>query len=101
MGYLLMHIWLCLAAAALLGGLLMWLVSKMFSKDIQGELESLWGGKLRDSEARVLSLQTNLKTVIGDLNYEAGYPTKETVEKLYDEMDFQRASQDICGHFPP
>src|SRR5437870_2997952 len=32
-----------------------------------------------------------VKTRIGELNYEAGFPTKETVEKLYSEMDFQRA----------
>lgn len=31
------------------------------------------------------------KTQIGDLHYEAGFPTPDTVKKLYDEMDFQRA----------
>jgi hypothetical protein len=30
-------------------------------------------------------------TRIGDLVYEAGFPTRETVRKLYDELDFQRA----------
>ncbi len=30
-------------------------------------------------------------TRIGDLSYEDGFPTKETVATLYDEMDFQRA----------
>jgi hypothetical protein len=30
---------------------------------------------------------------IGKLTFESGYPSKETVSKLYDEMDFQRASQ--------
>jgi hypothetical protein len=44
--------------------------------------------------------QTNLKTAIGDLNYEVGYPTKETVDKLYDEMDFQRACQAYMWSFP-
>jgi hypothetical protein len=30
---------------------------------------------------------------IGKLDFELGVPTKETVTKLYDAMDFQRASQ--------
>ncbi len=32
-----------------------------------------------------------VETRIGTLEYEAGFPTEETVEKLYDELDFQRA----------
>ena len=32
-----------------------------------------------------------LKTRIGELNYEAGFPSGETVKQLYDELDFQRA----------
>src|SRR5947209_3390827 len=44
--------------------------------------------------------QTNLKTSTGDLNYEVGYPTKETSEKLYDEIDFQRACQAYMWSFP-
>jgi hypothetical protein len=31
------------------------------------------------------------RTRIGDLTYEAGFPTADTVSKLYDELDFQRA----------
>jgi hypothetical protein len=31
------------------------------------------------------------KTRIGKLRYEAGVPTADTVQKLYDELDFQRA----------
>jgi hypothetical protein len=41
-----------------------------------------------------------IKTQIGDLNYEVGYPTKETSQKLYDEMDFQRACQAYMWSFP-
>src|SRR5207247_5387975 len=44
--------------------------------------------------------QTNLKTATGDLNYEVGYPTKETSQKLYDEIDFQRACQAYMWSFP-
>ena len=32
-------------------------------------------------------------TRIGELVFEKGYPTQETVAKLYDELDFQRATQ--------
>ncbi len=32
-------------------------------------------------------------TRIGKLVFERGYPSHETVEKLYDERDFQRANQ--------
>ena len=34
-----------------------------------------------------------VKTRIGDLDFEHGVPTKETVTNLYAEMDFQRACQ--------
>jgi hypothetical protein len=37
--------------------------------------------------------QETIDTRIGKLTFESGYPSKETVQKLYDEMDFQRASQ--------
>lgn len=30
---------------------------------------------------------------VGELNFENEYPTKETVQKLYDQLDFQRACQ--------
>ncbi|HKA55819.1 MAG TPA: DUF1254 domain-containing protein [Candidatus Binatia bacterium] len=35
-----------------------------------------------------------------DLNYEVGYPTRETSQTLYDEMDFQRACQGYMWSFP-
>lgn len=34
-----------------------------------------------------------IDTRIGKLDFELGVPTQETVTKLYDEMDFQRACQ--------
>jgi len=39
-------------------------------------------------------------TRIGELKYENGYPTEETSRKLYDEMDFQRASQAYLWSVP-
>jgi hypothetical protein len=41
-----------------------------------------------------------LETRIGPLAYEAGYPAAETVEKLYDELDFQRAVQAYLWALP-
>jgi hypothetical protein len=41
-----------------------------------------------------------VSTRIGDLTFESGYPSAETVQKLYDEMDFQRASQAYLWGIP-
>ena len=41
-----------------------------------------------------------MKTRIGELSFEAGYPTKETSQKLCDEIDFQRACQAYMWSFP-
>ncbi len=39
-------------------------------------------------------------TRIGKLDFELGVPTKKTVTKLYDEMDYQRACQLYLWSFP-
>lgn len=44
--------------------------------------------------------QETVDTRIGKLTFESGYPSKETVQKLYDEMDFQRASQAYIWGLP-
>jgi hypothetical protein len=41
-----------------------------------------------------------IDTRIGKLELEAGYPATETVEKLYDELDFQRAVQAYLWALP-
>ncbi|WP_202312284.1 DUF1254 domain-containing protein [Mesorhizobium sp. L-8-10] len=41
-----------------------------------------------------------IETRVGELKFENGYPTQETVQKLYDEMDFQRASQAYLWGIP-
>ena len=43
------------------------------------------------AQAPTASPPSTVDTRIGQLKYEGGFPTKETVEKLYNEMDFQRA----------
>src|SRR6516225_8750573 len=44
--------------------------------------------------------QETIDTRIGKLTFESGYPSKETVQKLYDEMDFQRACQAYLWGIP-
>jgi hypothetical protein len=46
------------------------------------------------------SAAETMDTRIGKLSFESGYPSKETVQKLYDEMDFQRASQAYLWGIP-
>jgi hypothetical protein len=41
-----------------------------------------------------------IETSIGTLEYEAGYPTPATTQKLYDELDFQRAVQAYLWALP-
>src|SRR5436190_2106370 len=43
------------------------------------------------AQAPTASPPSTVDTRIGQLKYEGGFPAKETVEKLYNEMDFQRA----------
>ena len=43
---------------------------------------------------------SRIDTRIGTLIFESGYPTQDTVDKLYNEMDFQRACQAYIWGFP-
>ena len=45
-------------------------------------------------------LEGTVKTRIGKLKFDKGFPTDDTVEKLYDEMDFQRAVQAYLWGLP-
>ena len=42
----------------------------------------------------------DVETRIGKLSFENGFPSKDTATKLYDEMDFQRATQAYLWAFP-
>jgi hypothetical protein len=55
---------------------------------------SLYGVPLALAEGETID------TRIGKLIFESGYPSQETVQKLYDEMDFQRASQAYLWGLP-
>ena len=50
--------------------------------------------------AELTLAQETIDTRIGKLTFESGYPSDETVQKLYDEMDFQRASQAYLWGIP-
>jgi hypothetical protein len=39
-----------------------------------------------------------VETRIGTLTFERGFPTDETTRKIFDELDYQRAVQGMCGH---
>ena len=41
-----------------------------------------------------------IDTRIGKLSFENGYPSRESVEKLFDAMDFQRATQAYIWALP-
>jgi hypothetical protein len=46
------------------------------------------------------ALEGTVETRIGNLEFELGYPTDETVKKLYNEMDFHRATQAYLWGLP-
>ena len=51
----------------------------------------------------LLAAQAQCETIdsgLGKLDFEAGYPTARTVERLYDELDFQRAVQAYLWALP-
>jgi hypothetical protein len=57
------------------------------------QTESLIAGTLICLLALTNTQAQSVKTRSGKLDFELGVPTKETVTKLYDEMDYQRACQ--------
>jgi hypothetical protein len=42
----------------------------------------------------------SVKTRVGDLKFERGYPTEETTRKVFDEIDYQRAVQAYLWAYP-
>src|SRR5262245_31250602 len=50
--------------------------------------------------AQSLAHAQSVDTRIGKLELQAGYPSKASIEKLYDEMDFQRATQAFIWALP-
>ena len=50
--------------------------------------------------ANVAWSNTVVDSRIGELEFSSGYPTEATVDKLYDELDFQRAVQAYIWGMP-
>ena len=57
-------------------------------------------GAVTFGSAAIHAQTTTVDTHIGPIKYESGFPTKETVERLYDEIDFQRACQRLRRPYP-
>jgi hypothetical protein len=54
----------------------------------------------RPASKRAASPKETKNTRIGKLAFESGYPSDDTVKKLYDEIDFQRACQAYLWGIP-
>jgi len=52
------------------------------------------------SGAKELPTTGSVESPIGQLRFEGGYPSKETIEKLYDQLDLQRAAQAYLDFMP-
>ncbi len=52
------------------------------------------------TQPQILPTTGTINTPMGALDFEGGYPTSETVAKLYDELDFQRAVQTYLWAIP-
>ena len=50
--------------------------------------------------AQAEKMQTRIGTLEFTHDWENGYPTDDTVTKLYDELDFQRATQTYIWALP-
>src|SRR5262245_7864493 len=50
--------------------------------------------------ASPLARAQTVETRVGKIELQAGYPSKASVEKLFDEMDFQRATQAFIWALP-
>ncbi len=73
--------------------------SAMKTTGIQNLIAAALAGALTITSAHAQMLDS-VKTRIGTLNFERGYPTPETARKVYDEMDYQRAVQAHLWSFP-
>ena len=63
-------------------------------------LASVYGQQAVSPPAHSLPTDGSIDSRIGPLMFEGAYPTDATVTKLYDEMDFQRATQAYMWAIP-
>ena len=60
----------------------------------------LGGAKALQSSKDFTPAAENIETRFGKLEFPDGYPTKETAQKVYDELDLQRATQLFLDMYP-
>lgn len=53
----------------------------------------LAGSESKQTSADFVPAPETMETRFGTLGFPGGYPTQETVEQVYDELDLQRATQ--------
>ncbi len=73
------------------GRILVMMVAAQLTSAIQAQDQTVGGNSAAEAE-QTLPTTGTLESRIGPLAFEGGYPTDVTVNKLYDEMDFQRAT---------
>ena len=61
---------------------------------------NLGAAEAPQSSKNFIPAAENIETRFGKLEYPGGYPTKETVQKVYDELDLQRATQLYLDMYP-
>lgn len=69
-------------------------------KPVLAATRTLLAATLAGSLALMGACSQTSKTRVGALTFENGFPTGATVDKLYDEMDFQRACQAYLWAMP-
>jgi hypothetical protein len=69
----------------------------------QGDGESIFelaGSEAKQSSKDFKPAPEKMKTRFGKLKFPGGYPTEATVQKVYDELDLQRATQLYLDMYP-
>ena len=69
----------------------------------KGEAKSLFEqarGQAKQSAKDFKPAPENIQTRFGTLEFPGGYPTEETSQKIYDELDLQRATQLYLDMYP-
>ena len=70
------------------------------SKTVQTDVEIKLGVAKKAEKKKDRALEGTVETRIGRLDFINGYPSNETIEKLYNELDFQRAVQAYLWGLP-
>jgi hypothetical protein len=69
------------------------ITNKIINKIFKTRKYTVNTNNITPSGAKELPTTDIVESPIGQLRFEGGYPSKETIEKLYDQLDLQRAAQ--------